>query len=113
MSRNGTESSAEDQNGERAEFSVVAERKERILRLRLSNEMRRTSLQQLCESTITIGECEASMERLRAVVGGDLLKLPVSLCHELAGRNPQHIQQLLSSALRSSLERLSRPENYL
>jgi hypothetical protein len=116
MNRNGRQQGRRNlANGDSdaEKLSLGAERKERILRLRLSNEMRRSKLQQLCESTITIGECEASMERLRAVVGGDLLKLPVSLCHQLAGRNPQYIQQLLTSALRSSLERLSRPENYL
>jgi hypothetical protein len=88
---NGTEPSAEDQNDEHAEFSAVAERKERILRLRLSNEMRRTSLQQLCESTITIAECVETMERIRAVVSGDLLVVPVNLCQILAHRDPGFI----------------------
>src|SRR5258705_12879331 len=31
----------------------------------------------------------------------------------LAGRDPQHIQPVLDAALRSALERLNRPENYL
>jgi len=110
---NGTESSAEDQNGEHAEFSAVAERKERILRLRFGNAVRRTSLQQLCQSTVTIAECEATMSRIRAVVSTEIPRLPGSLCHELANREPRHIQQLLNAALRSSLERLNRLENYL
>lgn len=53
------------------------------------------------------------MNRIRAVVSAELLKLPGSLCHDLAGRDPQHIQKVLNAALRSALERLSRPENYL
>ena len=62
---------------------------------------------------ITIAECEETLERIKKVVGADLLKLPVGLCHELAGRNPQHIQQVLGTALPSALDRLARPESYL
>jgi hypothetical protein len=108
--RNGSESSAEDRNGE---YSAGAERKERIIKLRLSNQGRRTSLELLRRSVITVAECEAAMERIRAAVSGEVLKLPASLCDQLAGRNPQHIQEMLNVALRSSLERLSRPESYL
>jgi hypothetical protein len=111
--QNGTESSPEDQNGEHAEYSAAVERRERIIKLRLGNQARRTSLEVLRQNTITVAECEATMERLRAVVGPDLLRLPGSLCHELAGRDPQHIQQLLEVALRSALDRVSQPETYL
>jgi hypothetical protein len=59
---NSPESSAEDQNGERAEFSALAERKERILRLRLSNAVRRTSLevlrQKFTASSSSLGQFE-------------------------------------------------------
>jgi hypothetical protein len=110
MSRDETESSAEDQNGE---YSPAVERRERIIKLRLGNEARRTSLEVLRQNTITVSECEATMNRIRAVVSAELLKLPASLCHELAGRDSQRIQQLLNTALRSSLERLDRLENYL
>lgn len=111
--RDESESSAEDQNGEHPEFSAGEERKQRILRLRLSNEMRRSKLEQLRRSTITIAECNETLERIKSVVGTDLLRLPGSLCHDLAGRDPQHIQQLLDAALRSSLERLNRLEDCL
>jgi GAF domain-containing protein len=91
----------------------VAERKERILRLRLGNQVRRTSLEVLRQNTITVAECEAAMERISTVMGGEILKLPASLSDQLAGRNPEQIQRMLDTALRSSLERLSQPENYL
>jgi hypothetical protein len=94
-------------------YSSAAERKERILRLRLSNEMRRSKLERLTRNTVTIVECEAAMERIRAAVSGEVLKLPASLCDQLAGRNPQHIQEMLNVALRSSLERLSLAKTYL
>jgi hypothetical protein len=42
-----------------------------------------------------------------------LLRLPASLCHELANRDAQHIQQVLDAAFLSTLERLSQPETYL
>jgi hypothetical protein len=34
------------------------------------------------------------------------------LCHDLAVKDPQYIQQVLGAALRSALERLNRPEIY-
>jgi hypothetical protein len=110
---NGTEPSAEDQNGEYAEFSAGEERKQRILRLRLGNQVRRTSLERLNRNTVTMVECTQAMERIRAAVSGDLLGVPANLCQKLAHRDPGFIQQVLETALRSSLERLSRRENYL
>jgi hypothetical protein len=110
--RNGSEPSAEDQNGEYAEFSVLAERRERILRLRLSNEMHRTKLERLRESTVTVGECEAVMSRIRAAVSGEILKLPENLAEALAGKDPAFIQVFLERAIQKSLEALSGPENY-
>jgi hypothetical protein len=53
-----------------------------------------------------------TLERIKAAFSNELLRLPAGLCHELAGRNPQHIQEVLAAALRSSLERLNRTEIY-
>jgi hypothetical protein len=53
------------------------------------------------------------MERIKRVVSADLLRLPGSLYHDLANREPQYIQQVLDAAFRSASARLSRPENYL
>jgi hypothetical protein len=111
--RDGSESSAEDQNGEYGEYSAAVERRERIFKSRLGNEVRRSSLERLRRNTVTTAECEATMDRIRAVVSVELLKLPASLCHGLAHREPRHIQQVLDAAFRSSLERLNRLENYL
>src|SRR5438270_211036 len=86
--------------------------RQRILRLRLGNQARRTSLEVLRQNTVTVGECEEAMNRIRAVASAELLRLPGSLCHDMAGKDPQHTQQLLDGALRSALERLNRPENY-
>jgi hypothetical protein len=110
LDQNETESSAEDQNGE---YSAAVERRERILKLRLINAAKRAVLERRIRSTVTMVECEAAMERIRAAVSGEVLKLPASLCDQLAGRNPQHIQEMLNVALRSSLERLSLAKTYL
>jgi hypothetical protein len=67
----------------------------------------------LRKSTVTVGECEAVMSRIRAAVSGEILKLPAGSSHELASRNPPFIQQVLNTALRSALDRLARPESYL
>jgi hypothetical protein len=103
----------EDGTGESAEYSPAVESRERIFKLRLANEVRRSSLEQLRQSTIAIAECEETLERIRSVVGTDLLRLPGSLCHDLANREPQHFQQVLDAAFRSTLERVSQPETYL
>jgi hypothetical protein len=110
--RNGTEPSAEDQNDEHAEFSAGEERKQRILRLRLGNQVRRSSLERLNRNTVTMAECMESMSRIRAVVSGELLKLPENLAEALAGKDPAFIQVFLERAIQKSLEALSRPEIY-
>ena len=69
-------------------------------------------IERLRRNTVTTAECEASMDRIRALIA-DLLRLPTRLCHELAGKDPQHIQQLLEMALRLALDRLAGPETYL
>lgn len=108
--RNGTESSAEDQNGE---YSAAVERRERIIKLRLGNEARRTSLEVLRQNTITVAEYEATLEAIKRVVSAELLRLPGCLCRDLANREPRYIQQVLDAAFRSTLERVSQPETYL
>jgi hypothetical protein len=105
----GTESSAKDQNGE---YSAAVERRERIFKLRLGNEVRRSSLEQLRQNMVTVSECEATVDRIKAAFGNELLRLPPGLCHKLANRDPQYIQQLLDAALRSALDRLAQPESY-
>jgi len=106
----GTESSAEDQNGE---YSAAVERRERIIKLRLGNEARRTSLEVLRQNSITFAECVKTIDGIKRVVSADLLGFPVNLCHKLANCEAEHIQRVLDAALRSSLARLCRPENYL
>jgi len=108
--RNGTESSAEEQNGE---FSPAIERRERIIKLRLGNEVRRSALEQLRQRTIAVAECVETVDRIKRVVGSDLLRLPGSLCHDLANREPRQIQKALDAAFVSALARLSQLENYL
>jgi hypothetical protein len=107
--RNGSEPSAEDQNGE---YSAGAERKERILKLRLGNAVRRTSLELLCESVVSVAECEETLDRIRAAVSADLFRLPGSLAESLAGKDPAFVQTFLERAIQKSLEALSRPEIY-
>jgi hypothetical protein len=74
--------------------------------------VRRTSLEVLRESVITVGECEAAMARIRAVVGGELVKLPASMAEVLAGNDAAFIQMSLERAMHKCLQALSRPEIY-
>jgi hypothetical protein len=111
--RNGTEPVPSSAKNGDSEYSARAERKERIIRLRLGNDCRRTSLERLRRNTVTTIQCIEAMECIRAVLGADLVRLPRTLCHDLANRDPQYIQQVLDAAFRSALERLSQPETYL
>jgi hypothetical protein len=63
---NGSEpvlSSAKNGDGE---YSAVAERKERILKLRLINAAKRVTLERLRESTVTMSDCMETMARIPA-----------------------------------------------
>ena len=116
MSRNGRQQARRNLgNGDSdaEKYSLSAERKERILRLRLSNEMRRSKLEVLRQNTVAVSECVEALEGIKRRVSGELLRLPETLSHQLAHREPRHVQELLTAALRSSLERLNRTENYL
>jgi len=116
MNRNGRQQGRRNlANGDSdaEKFSLGAERKERILRLRLSNEMRRSKFEVLRQNTVTVSECVEALQRIKSVVGTDLLRLPASLSHELAYREPRHVREMLNVALRSALDRLARPETYL
>ena len=53
------------------------------------------------------------MDRIKAALSNELLRLPANLSHELANREPQYIQQVLDAAFRSTLARLRLLENYL
>jgi flagellar biosynthesis/type III secretory pathway protein FliH len=115
MSRNGRQQAKRNlANGDSdaEKFSLGAERKERILRLRLSNQVRRSKLEVLSRNTVTMAECEQALEGIKRRVSGELLRLPETLSHQLAHREPRHVQELLTAALRSALDRLSRPEDY-
>jgi hypothetical protein len=115
MSRNGRQQPSKNlANGDSdaEKYSLGAERKERILRLRLSNQMRRSKLEVLRQNTITVSECVEALEGIKRRVSDELLKLPASLCHELAGKDPAFIQTFLERAIQKSLEAFSRPEIY-
>ncbi|HET9375628.1 MAG TPA: hypothetical protein VFO40_11675, partial [Chthoniobacterales bacterium] len=82
MSRNGRQRVKRNLlNGDSdaEKFSAAAERKERILRLRLGNEVRRASLERLRQNTVTVAECEATVDRSKAAFGNELLRLPPGL----------------------------------
>ena len=115
MSRSGRRRVKRNQaNGDSdaEKFSLAEERRQRIYKLRLGNEARRSKLEALRQSTVAVAECEATLKRIKKVVSAELLRVPETLSRDLEKKGPQHIQQLLDGALRSALERLNRPENY-
>jgi hypothetical protein len=59
-SRNGQQQANGDSDAEK--YSLGAERKERILRLQLSNEMRRSKLEVLRKNTVAVSECVEALE---------------------------------------------------
>jgi hypothetical protein len=69
-------------------------------------------LEVLRQSTVTISECEATMNRIRAAVSGELLKLLASMAEVLAGNDAAFIQMSLERTMHKCLQALSRPEIY-
>jgi hypothetical protein len=63
-----TESSEKIQNEEFAEYSPSAERRERIIKLRLANEAKRMVLEEVRLSTVTIAEWVENMDRIQAAL---------------------------------------------
>jgi hypothetical protein len=62
---------------------------------------------------VTTAECEATMDRIRAVVSADLLKLPASRVMNSRTESRSIFSRVLDAAFRSTLERVSQPETYL
>jgi hypothetical protein len=98
-------------NGD-TEFSAPAERKERIIRLRLGNDCRRAELAVLRRESIPVTECLESFAVVAARVRAELLELPGAFAERLSGKDAVFIQLLLEKAIAKSLEALSRPEDY-
>ena len=98
-------------NGD-TEFSALAERKERIIRLRLGNDCRRAELAVLRRESIAVTECVESFAAIAARTRAELLEIPGSIAETLAGKDPVYIQVALERAIHKILEALSRPEIY-
>ena len=98
-------------NGD-TEFSALAERKERIIRLRLGNDCRRAELAVLRRESIPVTECLESLAMVAARTRAELLEIPGSMAETLSGKDPAYIQFALERAIHRSLEALSRPEDY-
>ena len=94
-------------------YSAPAERKERIIRLRLGNDCRRAELAVLRRESIPVSECLESFAVVAARTRAELLEIPGSLAETLAGKDPALIQLMLERAIHKSLEALSRPEAFL
>jgi hypothetical protein len=98
-------------NGD-GEYSALAERKERIIRLRLGNDCRRAELAVLRRESIPVSECLESFAAIAARTRAELLEIPGAMAESLAGKDAVFIQLLLEKAIAKSLEALSRPEDY-
>jgi hypothetical protein len=66
-------------------------------------------LEVLRQSTVTISKCEATMDRIRAVVSAELLEIPGSLAEALAGKDPAFIQLILEKRSTKALRHCPGP----
>jgi len=103
--------SSSAKNGD-TEFSALAERKERIIRLRLGNDCRRAELAVLRRESIPVSECLESFAVVAARIRAELLEIPGSMAETLAGKDAVFVQLVLEKAIAKSLEALSKPEAY-
>ena len=102
-----------DPNDDFYVFNAVAERKERILRLRLANEEKRQELLLLERATVPIKEAISTLAVIAATQRGEILEIPGAVAEPLAGKDAAFIQTYLETILRKVLDRLSWPETFL
>jgi hypothetical protein len=95
------------------EFTAQAERKERIIKLRLINEVKREELRILRRDMIPREEAEQEISTIAITVRAELMEMPGEVAEVLAGKDAADIQCHLEEAVRKVLENLSRPELFL
>jgi hypothetical protein len=93
-------------------YSSAAERKERIIRLRLSNDCKRAELAVLRGESIPVSECLESFAVVAARTRAELLEIPGSMAEALSGKDAAFIEVAFEKSIHKSLEALSRPEIY-
>lgn len=93
-------------------FDAEDERRERIIKLRLHNEIERENLRLLRRETLTVKETQDTLAGIAATLKAELLELPGQIAESLAGRDVASIQSSLDTAIRKTLDRLAWPEGY-
>lgn len=93
-------------------FDSQAEKRERVIKLRIHNETAREQLKLVRRETLTVKETQDTLAQIAATVKAELLELSGLLSESLAGRGAAEIQSELDSAHRKILEKLSFPEAY-
>jgi hypothetical protein len=100
-------------SGEDWEYNAQAERKERVIKLQLTNAIREQEWKNLRCRTVRIAELVETMDIIAATVQAELLEVPGKVAEALAGRGAAEIQIYLETVIRDALERLACPDLYL
>jgi hypothetical protein len=95
------------------EYTAQAERKQRIIKLKLANEIKQEELKILRRDTYPRKEVLDTIAVMSTTIRAELLELPGEVAEVLLGMQAADIQCHLEEAVRKVLENLSRPELFL
>ena len=93
-------------------FTSAELRREKIIKLRLDNEIAREELRLIRRETLSQEECEAVLRQIKERVSAELAVMRAEVSTKLAGKNPAEVQQILEAETRKVLDNLSKPEVY-
>jgi hypothetical protein len=100
-------------SGEDWEYNAQSERKERIIKLQLTNAIRDQQWKNLRCHTLRIAELVETMDVLTRAVSAEVLRIPGEVAQTLAGKEAPEIQTCLETVIHASLDRLSCQDLYL
>jgi transcriptional regulator with XRE-family HTH domain len=93
-------------------FTSAELRRQKVIKLRLANEVAREELRLIRRETLSRRDCEATIERIRAVTAKALSEMSAAVSIQLAGKTATEVQAGLDSAVRKALDKLAQPETY-
>lgn len=107
--KNGKEPAAQED----PDYNAQAERKQRIIKLELSNQAAEEELKIRRRDSVPLKDALDTLSVIAATARAELLEIPGEVAEALAGKEAAEIQRSLEMVLRKALEKLSWPETFL
>lgn len=94
-------------------YDAQAERKERIIKLRLINESKQLELKLSRRELVPLQEAIETLSIIATTVRAELMEIPGEVAEALSGKEAAEVQRYLEAVIRKPLEKLSWPESFL